>query len=72
MVHFCKMRISPGFFHFFKILIFWVVRGIKRAKNNQKIYLFQSATLYILETVNEIIKIFGTLVFFIGAHQQFF
>ena len=33
MVHFCKMIISPGvFFHFFKILIFQVVRGVKGLK----------------------------------------
>ena len=33
LVHMCKMIISPGvFFHFFKILIFWVVRGVKRQK----------------------------------------
>ena len=40
MVHFCKMMISPGvfffFFHFFKILILWVVRGCKWAKNDPK------------------------------------
>ena len=29
LVLMCKMMISPGvFFHFFKVLIFWVVRGI--------------------------------------------
>ena len=33
MVHICKMIISPGFFiHFFKIFIFWVVRGVKGQK----------------------------------------
>ena len=33
MVHMCKMIISPEFFfHFFKMLIFWVVRGVKRHK----------------------------------------
>ena len=33
MVHICKMIISSGvFFHFFKILIFWVVRGVKGQK----------------------------------------
>ena len=37
MVLMCKMIISPEcFFHFFKSLIFWVVRGGKRAKNNPK------------------------------------
>ena len=29
----CKMMISPGFcFHFFEILIFWAVRGVKGQK----------------------------------------
>ena len=33
MVHMCKMIISPEFFfHFFKTLNFWVVRGVKRQK----------------------------------------
>ena len=36
MVHLWKMIISPGvFFFFFKILIFWVVRGVKRQKMAQ-------------------------------------
>ena len=32
MVHMCKMIISPGLLHFLKILIFWVVRGVKGQK----------------------------------------
>ena len=33
MVHLCKMTISPCVsFHFFKILIFWVVKGVKEQK----------------------------------------
>ena len=32
LVHLCKMMISPGVFHFFKILIFWVVSGVKEQK----------------------------------------
>ena len=33
MVHMCKMIISPGvFFHFFKILILWVLTGVKGQK----------------------------------------
>ena len=32
MVHICKMIISPGFFRFFKILIFCYVRGVKWQK----------------------------------------
>ena len=36
MVHLCKMIISSGFFfHFRKILIFWVVRGVKGQKKVQ-------------------------------------
>ena len=46
MVHVCKMIISPGFlFHFFKILIFWVVmevKGQKMVKNDKKICLLRS------------------------------
>ena len=34
MVHLCKMKVSPGlFFHFFKILIFQVARGVKGQKH---------------------------------------
>ena len=37
MIHMCKIIISPGvFFHFFKIFIFRVVRGVKRVKNSPK------------------------------------
>ena len=36
MVRLCKTIISPGFFSFFKILIFHVVRGSKKAKNGPK------------------------------------
>ena len=32
MVHLYKMIISPGVLNFFKILIFWVVRGVKGQK----------------------------------------
>ena len=33
LVYMCKMMISPGiFFHFFKILIFWVVKEVKGQK----------------------------------------
>ena len=48
-------------FHFFKILIFWVFKGIKGQKMTQN-YQFQSIILYISRTVNHIIKIFGTQV----------
>ena len=43
MLHLCEMMISPGvFFHFFKTLIFQVVRRIKGQKvtqNDKKLYL---------------------------------
>ena len=36
LVHMCKIMTSPDFFfHFLKILIFWIVRGVK-VKNGQK------------------------------------
>ena len=41
MVHMCKM-ISLGIFSFFQNLIFWVVRGSKRAKNGPKFCLSRS------------------------------
>ena len=38
VVHMCKMIISPGvIFHFFKILIFWVVRAVKSQKMVQNV-----------------------------------
>ena len=46
MVHLCEIIIFPGiFFHFFKILIFWVVRGVKGQKmvqNEKKLCLLRS------------------------------
>ena len=52
MVHLCKMMISPGaFFHFFKILIFWVVRRVKGQKwprmTGKSVLLSALCTLYI-------------------------
>ena len=49
MVLMCKMIISAGvfFFHFFKILIFWVVSGVKGQKmvqNDKKICLSHSTS----------------------------
>ena len=57
----CKMMISPGIFHFFKILIFWFLRGVKGQILTSN-YQFQSVTLYISGTVDHIIGIFGTQV----------
>ena len=46
LIHLCKMIIAPGiFFHFFKILIFWVFRRVKGQKivqNDKKFCLSQS------------------------------
>ena len=54
--------ISPDtFFHFFKVLVFQVVSGVKgqeMAHNDQ----FQSDTLNIWRAVDHINKIFGTQV----------
>ena len=75
---FCYICVKWWYLQQFLSFLFWFFGflarggGSKRVKNNHKIYLFQSATIYILETANDIIKIFGTLAFFIGAHQQFF
>ena len=45
LVPLCKMMISPGlFFHFLKILIFWVVsveQGQKMAQNDKKLHLLR-------------------------------
>ena len=39
IVHMCKMIITPGsFFIFFKILIFWVVKGKKTVQNDKKFF----------------------------------
>ena len=57
------MMASPGiFFHFFKIFIFRVVRGIqgqKMAQNNKSIL---SVTLHISGTIHQMIVIYGTHV----------
>ena len=61
LVHICKM-ISPAlFFHFCKILIFFVFRRVKLQKLTQN-YQFQSVTFFISGTVGHIIKILGTQV----------
>ena len=36
LLRMCKKIISSGVFHCFKILIFWVVRGVKRPKKKKK------------------------------------
>ena len=44
--------ISSHFFHFFKILIFWVVKRGKRTKNGPKWERILSVALHILETIH--------------------
>ena len=55
--------ISSNFFHFFKILIFWVFRGerVKEQKMTHN-YQFQSVILSISRTVDHIMKTVGTQV----------
>ena len=56
MVHLYQMTISPGvFFNLFKILIFHVIRGVKRqkmAQNDKKISLFCSTLIKKLTNIN--------------------
>ena len=51
VVHLCEMMISVGiFFVFFKFLIFWVARGVKRQKmvqNEKKCCLLYSISQYL-------------------------
>ena len=44
-------NISRWFFHFFKILIFWVVRGAKVQKNGPKWQKNRSVTLHVSGTI---------------------
>ena len=62
MVRMCKMIISPGVFSYFKILIFWIVRGPERATNGTKWQKFLSVAPYISGTIYHMISISG-------AHQ---
>ena len=56
----CKMIISADFcFIFFKILIFWVVRVIKRQKNCPKWQKILSVILHISGTIHHMIVIYG-------------
>ena len=55
LVHMCKMMTSPDFFfHFFKILIFWIVRGIKgqkwpkMTKNDVHLSMYTPQELYVI------------------------
>ena len=55
LVHMCKMMTSPDFFfHFFKILIFWNVRGVKgqkwpkMTKNDVHLSMYTPQELYLI------------------------
>ena len=54
------MIISPDVFHFFKILICGIVRGVKGQKSVQNDIL--SVTLHISGTIHHMIVIYGTHV----------
>ena len=52
--------ISPGFFSFFVILIFWVVKGVKGQKMVQNDKKILSVVLHISGTIHHMIFIYGT------------
>ena len=61
MVHMFKIIISSGvFFHFFKILIFWVVGGVKGQKKVQNDKKILSVTLHISGAIHHVIVIYST------------
>ena len=64
--------ISWQFFHFFKILIFWVVRGGKKAKNGPKWKKIMSVVLHISRNIHHMIFICGTHVQNDNISRQFF
>ena len=72
MVHMCKMVISPGvFFHFYKIFIFQIVRGVKGqnlVQNNKKF----SVTLRISGTIHHMNVIYGTHMWNNNISRYFF
>ena len=72
MVHMCKMVISPGvFFHFHKIFIFQIVRGVKGqnlVQNNKKF----SVTLQISGTIHHMNVIYGTHMWNNNISRYFF
>ena len=55
-------NISGGFFHSFKTLILWVVRGVKEQKMAQNEKKNLSVTLHMPGTMHQMIAIYGTLV----------
>ena len=68
MVHMCEMLISLGdFFQYFKILIFWVVRGVKGQKMGQDDKKFCLSHLIFQESYI-MIFIYGTHVCIKGCY----
>ena len=65
MVQMCKMKISPGVFFNFKILILKDCQGAERAKNGPKWQKFLSVASYISGTIYHMIFIHGTHLSFI-------
>ena len=55
-------NISGFFFHSFKTLILWVVRGVKEQKMAQNEKKNLSVTLHMPGTTHQMIAIYGTLV----------
>ena len=82
MVHKCKMIISPGFFFFFKILIFQVVRRVKdqkMAQNDKKLCLFcllsqgpyivwSSFMVHICERISPVLVFFFLQILIFGVN----
>ena len=62
MVQLCKMIMSSVFFYFFKIFIFWVVRGVKGWKMVQNDKKILSVALHITGTIHHMIVIYGANV----------
>ena len=59
---FCKVLIPPGiFFHFFKMLIFWVVSGVKEQKMTENDKKYLSVALHVSGTIDHMIAIFVDL-----------
>ena len=55
-------NISRCFSHFFKMLIFWVVRGVKGQKMVQNEKKILSVVFHISGTTQDMIVIYGALV----------
>ena len=74
MVHLCEIMIFLGnFFHFFKILIFWIVRGVKGGKKMSKMWKkIMCCTPYLKKHSSNMIFIYGTHVGNDNIYGHFF